>query len=403
MPGVYIPRSVVNNVAARGRLIRMWAGCDSRSASHGGFVETCGVIMHHTADRPPHTDSSWQYATYNTANGPEYNFGVDLDGKIHWLAAGGVNSSGRGGGLTLQTCSVPQGGANYRLPAISIDIDGVGEESSFEMIISCVVLTGELLFWQGRQVGDTTAHKEWCGPGTSTPGRKPDPFGPWAPGPWGNDKSWGPQQGKIDQFRSEVWWYMCDPAAYLATAYGSPPPPTQPPPTPEPPPTPPPAPSNWWEPLILSMPTLRKGASGTAVREMQHLLCAVGAMNEANTANYDGKFGSGTENALNNWKASIGGGRDGTCDTWTWGALMHTIDGIPNIEKGSNGMDVKRMQHLLAAHGYMDPGNVSNYDGAWGNGTDGAKGRFDSDHGLGTSDTSCGPKSWESLLTGRVW
>ena len=76
---------------------------------------------------------------------------------------------------------------------------------------------------------------------------------------------------------------------------------------------------------------------------------------------------------------------------------------MPNLAKGATGADVERMQHLLAAAGYMDPANTSNYDGVWGNGTDGAKARFDADHGLGGSDTSCGPKSWESLLTGRVW
>ena len=76
---------------------------------------------------------------------------------------------------------------------------------------------------------------------------------------------------------------------------------------------------------------------------------------------------------------------------------------LPTIKKGDSGPYVERMQHLLAAASYMDPANTSNYDGAWGNGTDGAKARFDADHGLGGSDTSCGPKSWESLMTDRVW
>jgi hypothetical protein len=61
------------------------------------------------------------------------------------------------------------------------------------------------------------------------------------------------------------------------------------------------------------------------------------------------------------------------------------------------------MQHLLAAAGYMNPANTANYDGVWGSGTDGAKAKFDDAHGLGGSDTSCGPKSWESLMTGKKW
>jgi hypothetical protein len=36
-------------------------------------------------------------------------------------------------------------------------------------------------------------------------------------------------------------------------------------------------------------------------------------------------------------------------------------------------------------------------------GTDKAKKNFDNAHGLAGSNTDCGPKSWESLMTGRVW
>jgi hypothetical protein len=77
---------------------------------------------------------------------------------------------------------------------------------------------------------------------------------------------------------------------------------------------------------------------------------------------------------------------------------------LPTIKKGATGPDVERMQHLLAAAGYLNPSNVANYDGVWGNGTDGAKARFDNDHGLTPSPpTDCGAKSWESLMTGRRW
>ena len=62
------------------------------------------------------------------------------------------------------------------------------------------------------------------------------------------------------------------------------------------------------------------------------------------------------------------------------------------------------MQHLLAANGYMNEGNTSNYDSVWGSGTDSAKARFDNDHGLTPSPpTDCGARSWESLLNGWVW
>lgn len=76
---------------------------------------------------------------------------------------------------------------------------------------------------------------------------------------------------------------------------------------------------------------------------------------------------------------------------------------LPNLKKGDSGPYVERMQHLLAAAGFMNPANTANYDGVWGNGTDGAKRNFDNAHGLASADTDCGPKSWESLMTGRVW
>jgi hypothetical protein len=77
---------------------------------------------------------------------------------------------------------------------------------------------------------------------------------------------------------------------------------------------------------------------------------------------------------------------------------------LPSIKKGDSGPYVERMQHLLAAAGFMDPANVKNYDGVWGNGTDNAKANFDNEHGLTPSPpTDCGAKSWESLMTGKVW
>jgi N-acetylmuramoyl-L-alanine amidase/Glycosyl hydrolases family 25 len=76
---------------------------------------------------------------------------------------------------------------------------------------------------------------------------------------------------------------------------------------------------------------------------------------------------------------------------------------MPTIKKGNSGPYVERMQHLLAAAGFMNPGNTANYDGQWGSGTDGAKKEFDKAHNLGSSNTDCGPKSWESLLTGKKW
>ena len=79
----------------------------------------------------------------------------------------------------------------------------------------------------------------------------------------------------------------------------------------------------------------------------------------------------------------------------TWGALMHTIDGIPTIKKGPRALTSKRMQHLLAANGYMNEANVSNYDGVWGGGTETAKVNYDNAAGLTPSPPS---RLWAEVL-----
>jgi len=169
-------------------------------------------------------------------------------------------------------------------------------------------------------------------------------------------------------------------------------------------PEPEPEPDEWVARVIGSMPTLKKGASGTPVKRLQHFLALSGQMSPTNMANFDGVFGSGTESSLNKFKATKGANQDGICDRNCWDWFMEAGNGIPTIKKGSNGMDVKRMQRLLSANGFMDPANQSNFDGVWGNGTDGAKAKFDNAHGLTPSPpTDCGAKSWESLLTGKKW
>lgn len=77
---------------------------------------------------------------------------------------------------------------------------------------------------------------------------------------------------------------------------------------------------------------------------------------------------------------------------------------LPEIKQGDSNEYVCRMQHLLAAAGFMEESNVKNYDGVWGSGTEKAKVAFDIEHGLTPSPPSdCGARSWESLLTGKRW
>ncbi len=121
-------------------------------------------------------------------------------------------------------------------------------------------------------------------------------------------------------------------------------------------------------------------------------------MNEGNTANYDGNWGNGTDSAKHRFDVDHGyGSSDTSCGPKSWADLCGPM---PTLTKGASGTEVKRMQHLLAACGFMNPTNVSNYDGQWGNGTDSAKVNFDNASGLTPSPpTDCGQKSWTALLT----
>lgn len=170
--------------------------------------------------------------------------------------------------------------------------------------------------------------------------------------------------------------------------------PVPPDPTPDPDP-------DWWRDTLGALPDLRQGATGIFVKRMQHLLARAGFMNQANTANYDGVFGSGTLGALNRFKAAVGTAQNGVCDDQCWADLMGAADGIPTLNQGATGANVARMQHLLAADGFMNEANVANYDGVFGSGTAGALSRFKGSVGL--LGASCDPQTWQSLLTGKHW
>jgi len=365
--------------ALTGLPVAYYGGWETRSRSSGGFDAILSIGIHHTASQTsPEADMAYMWQ--NCPDRPVGNIYLARDGTIWVGTAGAANTMGKGGPLNCSRGTVPKDKGNQYMIAIEAANNGVGEAWPQVQTDNYVKLVRQLCDHYGLDYDqDVYGHFDYCEP--SCPGRKIDPAGPSPFGSINANQTW-----PISNFRAAV--------------SGVVPPPVTPPVDPPMPPVTPPG-SNWYDELMYNLPVLSKGSSGADVKRMQHLLAAVGAMNEANTANYDGVFGSGTENALNVFKSDAGGVQDGVCDGWTWGALMHTIDGVPELKRGSNGTDVKRMQHLLAAAGYMNEANTANYDGDWGNGTEDAKRRFDNDHGLTPSPpTDCGKKSWTALLQG---
>lgn len=374
---------LADELRAAGLNVKEYAGWQTRARGSGGYsAQPLCVMWHHTA-----SGASWDgqrdadYIAKGDPDAPLANLYIDRTGAVWVLAAGATNTNGKGGPQSFSRGTVPVDGMNTRAVGVEMGNNGVGEAWPECQVNAMFAVANAVNKRLGNQPTDVCTHNVWA------PTRKIDPAtaaavqGAWKPRSTNSSGTWS-----LDDIRAEC----------VARASGTVAP--TPPPDPTPPTT-----DDWWTPFMASLPIVTPGASGPYVLRMQHLMCAVGAMNEANTANYDGVMGNGTTNALNNWKTAIGGQADSMCDAWTWGALMHTIDGVPTIRCGDTGDDVKRMQHLLAAAGFMNPANVSNYDGNWGSGTDGAKSRFDASVGLGGSDTSCGPKSWQSLLNGNTW
>ena len=343
----------------------------SRARSSGGYDggKPNHVITHHTATGA--SADGWpdvNYCLFAASARPLMNLYISRNGTIFVCAAGATNTNGSG----KDPCGATTDN-NMNRDAIGVEAgnDGRGEPWPEPQQDCYVKLCRELGNAYGIPVGRIHSHFEYA------PTRKVDCAGQ-------SRYATGANKWNMNQFRGDV-------------AAATTPPPTEPPPT-QPPPT---QPTDWWTPLMQSMPTLRKGNSGAFVKRMQHLLAAAGAMDPANTGNYDGVFGSGTESALKKFQGWAGGVQDGVCGPWSWGALMHTIDGIPEIKNGARGDDVERMQHLLAAAGFLNEGNTSNYDGVWGNGTESAKVKFDNAKGLTPSPPSdCGKGSWTKLLKG---
>jgi peptidoglycan hydrolase-like protein with peptidoglycan-binding domain len=354
-----------------------YPGWQTRSRSSGGFDNLYGIVCHHTATSPGASFAVYNRIAWQThPERPVANISLGRGGEICVGVAGASNHAGKGGPTHMSKGTVPLNSGNRYLIGIEALNTGVGEPWGEDQQNRYIELVRALCAHYGfNPHTDVVSHNLW------TPARKIDPAGPSRWGSINRSGTWD-----FNLFRNEV-----------ATA--SQPSPGEPPPTQ--PPVEPPSPVNWYDVLMQRMPTLRQGSDNFwYVKRMQHLIAAAGFMNEGNVNNYDGAFGSGTATALKNFQKAAGIPVDAVCGPVTWGALMHTIDGIPTIKNGAKGADVKRMQHLLAANGYMNEGNVSNYDGVWGGGTETAKVNYDNAAGLTPSPPSdCGPKSWTYLLT----
>lgn len=171
--------------------------------------------------------------------------------------------------------------------------------------------------------------------------------------------------------------------------------------------------------LGMQRPTLRRGAKGETVKELQRALRDAGFYD----GRIDGDFGRGTERALKKFQADRGLESDGVAGSGTWATLNSktppTVEAappvaevvpeaapaaipvaevvpeysdMPKLRRGAKGTDVRTLQQALQDEGYYN-GRV---DGDFGWRTRNAVKAYQRDNGL-SADGVAGDKTWASL------
>jgi hypothetical protein len=130
-----------------------------------------------------------------------------------------------------------------------------------------------------------------------------------------------------------------------------------------------------------SLPVLRSGSSGTAVRTLQYLLRASGRSVTA-----DGSFGPATDSAVRSYQSTHGLSVDGVVGDNTWFSLL------PVLRQGASGEAVKGLQREL-----VDAGYSLTVDGSFGPTTYSAVRAYQSKTGL-VVDGVVGNNTWGSLV-----
>jgi peptidoglycan hydrolase-like protein with peptidoglycan-binding domain len=137
-------------------------------------------------------------------------------------------------------------------------------------------------------------------------------------------------------------------------------------------------------------PILQFGAEGSAVRELQTLICN---FYRAPVLNIDGIFGNQTLKTVQEIQDRFFLTVDGVVGSKTWNVLINRKNAeLPVLRVGSQGDLVRRVQQRLAINGY----SLGAIDGAFGAKTEAAVKRYQADFHL-TVDGVIGEKTWMQL------
>lgn len=148
--------------------------------------------------------------------------------------------------------------------------------------------------------------------------------------------------------------------------------------------------------LVGGSSTLARGASGSAVSELQRLLQTAGVP----CGPVDGDFGPMTQAGVKRFQAANGLAADGVVGPATWSALRRAASsGAPStgdagsvLRSGDFGAEVEQAQRLLEKHGF----DVGGADGQFGPMTRSAVVQFQRAKGL-SADGVVGPATWKAL------
>ena len=135
----------------------------------------------------------------------------------------------------------------------------------------------------------------------------------------------------------------------------------------------------------MAEPTLKKGAKGQAVKDLQEALEALGLKPGA----VDGVFGRQTEDAVKAFQKLKGLEVDGIAGAITWLNIDEADQTEPLLRNGSKGLPVRRLQKRMQLAGFA----IAEVNGRFGSKTEAAVRTLQKEAGLAV-DGVVGPKTW---------
>ena len=137
----------------------------------------------------------------------------------------------------------------------------------------------------------------------------------------------------------------------------------------------------------MAEPTLRKGAKGQAVKDLQQALKDIAI--EPGPGKVDGVFGKRTEDAVKAFQTVFGIEPDGVVGPVTWLNIDEADQSEPLLRNGARGLPVRRLQKRMMLAGFAIP----EVNGRFGPKTEAAVKALQKQAGVQV-DGVVGPQTW---------